>query len=74
MFLKAFGMEWLRMKKIFPICLMMKQLQLRPVGIWHTMLAIKVNFFNFFPASLPRCNLTSSHFLELQPNALLLFF
>lgn len=42
-YLNAYGMECLRMKKIFPTCLM-KQPPLRLAGIWLTMFPIVVSF------------------------------
>lgn len=42
------SMKWFWMRKIFPICSMMKQLLLSPVGIWHTRPPIAVDFFPAF--------------------------
>lgn len=52
-YLNAYGMECLRMKKIFPTCLM-KQPPSRLAGIWLTMSLIVVSFpliLRLFPLS-----------------------
>lgn len=58
------------MKKIFPTCLMKKRPPLRPVGSWHTMVALKVKLFFFHSVvwhflTFLNCNAIDSSFLFL---------